>query len=42
MLGKPLIKLSAKQGFEQNTCFRRTGNGGRTKEFRQRGGDDRP
>lgn len=25
MLGKPLTKLSAKGGFEQNTCFRRTG-----------------
>lgn len=24
MLGKPLTKLSAKGGFEQNTCFRRT------------------
>lgn len=25
MLGKPLTKLSAKGGFEQNTCYRRTG-----------------
>lgn len=24
-VGKPLTKLSAKGGFEQNTCFRRTG-----------------
>lgn len=25
MLGKPLTKLSAKGGFEQTMCFRRTG-----------------
>lgn len=25
MLGRPLTKLSAKRGFEQTVCFRRTG-----------------